>query len=163
MSVAGAVVVAATIAATVAAAPTAAPRCGTSGLVIWLDTNGNGAAGSIYYKLEFTNQSGRRCTLSGYPGVSAISLTGRRLGSPGGRNPQHPARTVSLAPGATAVGTLQITEAGNYPPSACRSKAAAGLLVYPPNQTASKIVPFPFQACSKKGPVILHVEAVQNS
>jgi hypothetical protein len=39
------------------------------------------AAGSIYYHLEFTNLSGRACTLVGYPGVSAINLSGHQLGS----------------------------------------------------------------------------------
>jgi hypothetical protein len=33
--------------------------------------------------------------------------------------------------------------------------------VYPPDQTASKIVPYPFVACSKRGPLILHVEPIQ--
>ncbi|MDA8038898.1 MAG: hypothetical protein M0Z69_07000, partial [Actinomycetota bacterium] len=32
-----------------------APKCATSGVVIWIDTQGNGAAGSIYYNLELTN------------------------------------------------------------------------------------------------------------
>ena len=33
---------------------------------------GNGAAGTIYYPLEFTNLSGRTCSLYGFPGVSVI-------------------------------------------------------------------------------------------
>jgi hypothetical protein len=31
----------------------------------------------------------------------------------------------------------------------------------PPNQRASKVIPFPFQACSRKGPIYLSVAAVQ--
>src|SRR5438067_13911021 len=50
------------------------PRCANSQLVVWLDTQGNGAAGSITYDIELTNLSGHRCTLFGYPGVSAVSL-----------------------------------------------------------------------------------------
>jgi hypothetical protein len=38
---------------------------------------------------------------------------------------------------------------------------AAGLRVYPPGQTASELVPYPFEACARSGPVYLHVEAVQ--
>jgi hypothetical protein len=38
---------------------------------------------------------------------------------------------------------------------------AGGLRVYPPGQTASKLVPFPFRACSRSGPGYLSVEAVQ--
>src|SRR6516162_7596320 len=46
-----------------AGATAAAPRCSTSGLVVWLDTQGNGAAGSVYYHLKLTNLSARTCTL----------------------------------------------------------------------------------------------------
>jgi hypothetical protein len=89
-----------------------------------------------------------------------VSLTGARLGSAGGRNTVARPRVITLANGATASANLQVTEAGNYPSSACRLTSAAGVRVYPPNQTASKIVPFPLQACSRSGPVILHVGPV---
>jgi hypothetical protein len=141
------------------AATSSAARCATSGLVVWLDTQGDGTAGSIYYKLEFTNLSGHACTLAGYPGVSAVDLGGRQLGSAGSRNTSH-VRTVRLANGATATAVLRITEAGNFPNSACHRVGAAGVRVYPPNETASKVVPFPFDACSRTGPVYLSVEAV---
>jgi len=151
-----------------AAAATGTPRCTTSGLVVWLDTQGNGTAGSIYYSLELTNLSGHPCTLLGYPGVSAVDLAGHRLGSAASRNNAHTPRVVTLASATTAntVATtatvvLRITEAGAYSPSACRQVTAAGLRVYPPGQAASKIVPFPFRACSRTGPVILSVEAAQ--
>jgi hypothetical protein len=42
----------------------------------------------------------------------------------------------------------------------CRPVTAAGLRVYPPNQKGSKVVPFPFRACSRVRPVYLHVQAV---
>ena len=63
-----------------AAAAATAPKCATSSLVVWLDTDGNGSAGSVYYNLEFTNLSARTCTLTGYPGVSAVGLGGGQLG-----------------------------------------------------------------------------------
>jgi hypothetical protein len=34
------------------------------------------------------------------------------------------------------------------------------LRVYPPGETRSKVVPFPFRACARSGPVYLHVEAL---
>jgi hypothetical protein len=142
-----------------AGASVSPPRCPTSELVVWLDTEGNHAAGSTYYKLEFTNLSGHRCTLSGYPGVSAVDLRHHRLGSAAARNTHLAPHLVSLAGGASASAVLQITDAGVFPPSACRQRTAAALRVYPPNQTASKIVPFPFRACGHTGPVYLHVEA----
>ena len=137
------------------------PACATRGLVVWLDTNGDNAAGSTYFKLELTNLSGRRCVLRGYPGVSAVDLAGRQLGSAAGRNAQTRPSTVSLAPGRTAAAVLQVAHAGVYPTARCRPVTAAGLRVYPPNQKGSKVVPFPFRACSRAGPVYLHVQPVK--
>jgi hypothetical protein len=135
--------------------------CPTAALVIWLDTMGDGTAGSIYYKLEFTNLSGRACSLFGFPGVSAADLGGHPLGSAASRNYQAPDRRVTLASGSTATVLLQITEAGNFPSVACHRVSAASLRVFPPGQTTSKLVPYPFDACSRSGPVYLHVDAVQ--
>jgi hypothetical protein len=128
--------------------------------VVWLDTEGNGAAGSVYYTLELTNLSRHACTLRGYPGVSAVSLGGGRLGSAASRDAATPSRRVVLKPGATATATLRIVQAGNFPARTCRMTTAAGLRVYPPNQRASKVVPFPFDACSRRGPIFLSVRAV---
>ena len=136
--------------------------CAASQLVVWLDTRGEGAAGSVYYMLEFTNLSRRACTLDGYPGVSAVSIGGRQLGSAAGRNRQAAARVVALASGATAGVVLQVAQAANYPAAACRRETAAGLRVYPPGSRSAKLVPFPFAACSRRGPVILRVGAVRS-
>jgi hypothetical protein len=139
------------------------PRCPATGLVVWLDTEGNGAAGSIYYRLELTNLSGRTCTVYGYPGVSAVDLRGRRLGSAASRDPVHKPRLVSLAEGTTATVVLRIVQAANFPASSCRPVTAAGLRVYPPDETAAKVVPFPFRACSRRGPVYLTVQAARRA
>ena len=154
--------------ATAAAASSAASRataaCATSGLVVWLNNQpGGAAAGSTYYELEFTNLSGRACTLRGYPGVSAVDLRLRQLGRAAGRNPTHALSTVTLAPGGSAVSVLQIADAYNYPAATCHRTTAAGLRVYPPNQTQAKIVPFPFLACSRSGPTYLHVAPVRRA
>jgi hypothetical protein len=55
---------------------------------------------------------------------------------------------------------LRIVDALNFPPSACRPRSAAGLRVYPPGQTTSKVVPIPFTACARSGPVFLSVQAL---
>jgi len=143
-----------------AASPARGGSCATPGLAVWLDTHGSGAAGSTYYDLEFTNLSGHPCTPLGYPGVSAVGLGGRQLGTAALRNAHTPSRTVSLAAGGTASAVLQITDPGVFPKHSCRPVTAAGLRVYPPNQTESKVVPFPFGACSRNGPSYLHVEAM---
>jgi hypothetical protein len=135
-----------------APATASATACATPGLVIWLDTQGNGTAGSVFYTLELTNLSGHTCTLRGYPGVSAVNLAGHTVGSAASRDHSTTPHNVTLAPGA----------AGNFPPATCHQVTAAGLRVFPPGQTASKIVPFPFAACSSTGPVYLSVRAVRH-
>jgi Domain of unknown function (DUF4232) len=138
------------------------PACTTGGLVVWLNTQGNGAAGSSYYTLELTNLSGHSCTLRGYPGVSAVDLSGRQIGSPAGRDTGGGAvRVVTLANGHAATATLRIVDALNFPNSRCRLVTAAGLRVYPPDQTASKVVPFPFAACARTGTTYLSIRAIQ--
>ena len=138
-----------------------APSCSSSTLVVWLNTQGNGAAGSSYFNLEFTNLGAHACTLLGYPGVSGVDLGGRRLGSAASRDAVHRPVTVTVRSGATVHAILRIVDAGNYPSSTCAQTTAAGLRVYPPGQTASKLVPYPFAACSRSGPTYLQVEAVQ--
>jgi len=143
-----------------AAAAAGTPRCATSGLVIWLDTQGSGAAGHFYYRLEFTNLSGHTCTLLGYPRVAAVNLRGHRLGSGSGRYVSRMS-LVTLANWATATVVLEIGDVSNFAASACRPVTAAGLRVFPPKRNASKVVPFPFRACSRTGPGYLWAQAVR--
>lgn len=135
------------------------PPCRTAGLVIWLDDEpGGGTAGSIYYKLGLTNLSGHACTLRGYPGVSAVDLGARQLGGGSSHETSRSPRLVTLADGGEAVAVLRILDAGAI--TGCRPAIAAGLRVYPPGQTAAKVVPFPFEACSRAGQSNLVVGAV---
>jgi hypothetical protein len=150
---------------------TASASCATSGLAVWLNVPpGNDYAGGAYYYLEFTNLSGHACTLRGYPGVSAVSLNGRQLGSPAGWGSPK-TTTVMLASGRTATAELQIADTGNY--GQCFQRlpqgpgmpgllppTAAGLRVYPPNQTGSTVIPYPLRACAHTGPVWIHAGPV---
>jgi len=141
------------------AAHATTPACETPGLVIWLDTNGNGGAGSVYYNLKLTNLSGHACTLNGFPFINAVSLTGSLLGHraafTGG-----PAHQVTLNQGETATAEFQIVNVLNFRPSGCKPVTAAGFRVFPPNQTRAKVVPFPFGACSANGAVYMSVRPV---
>ncbi len=131
---------------------------------MWLnDSAGGGAAGSFYYDLEFTNLSGRACTLTGYPGVSAVTLGGARIGAPARREPVATTGSVRLGAGASAVAILRIADAGNFEASACRGTLAAGLRVFPPGQTVSRLVPFPFETCSSSAVATLSVRAMRRA
>ena len=142
------------------ASVSAAPPCATSQLVVWIDLPGNGTAGSTYYSLQFTNLGSRTCTLRGYPGVSAVDLAGRSLGGGAGRNSLQGVATVTLARGASRTAVLRVTDTGALPAAGCREAAAAGIRVYPPGQTASRVVPFPFQSCSRAGASNITTSAV---
>jgi hypothetical protein len=149
-----------------AALAAGAPECATSGLVVWLNQEGGGGTlGSIYYKLELTNLSGHTCTLYGYPGVAAVNLAGHQLGGAAMRERTPGKGLVTLAGGSstlnnssTATAIVRIVEVGALPD--CRPVAAAGLRVYPPGQKASKVIPFPFEACSRTGHTNLVIQAV---
>jgi hypothetical protein len=138
----------------------AVPRCSTAGLVIWLNAEDSGALGSFYFKLEFANLSGRTCTLAGYPGVSAVDLRGRQIGSPAGREVAGTPGVVTLAPEAEATALIHVVDVGVLPGS-CHQTAAAGFRVYPPGERAAKIVPFPFRTCAKLGDSPMSVRAVK--
>jgi hypothetical protein len=144
-----------------AAARAAAHRCYSGELTVWLGSPGNGAAGSTYYDLELSNTSASTCTLFGFPGVSANS-GGRQLGSAAARDHSRPSALVTLRPGGTSHVFLQITDVGNYPLAACKKVGADFLRVYAPGAYSSINMPFQggFEACSRRGPVYLHVTAV---
>jgi hypothetical protein len=150
-----------------AAASEAAPRpaastppCTTADLVIWM-TPGGAAAGTAFFSLNFTNLSGRACTLDGHPGVSAVSLRGRRVGSPAGWDAPAPS-VVKIANDGTAYALVRYSDVivGNNGPTPCDAVVSAGLRVFPPGQTAAKTVPFPLDACTRSI-VYMNVGSVQ--
>ena len=153
---AAALIPAASLAATTSPAPAtvaSTPACSTAGLVTWISYD-QGAAGTFYYALNFTNLSGHACALRGHPGVSAVGLNSGQVGARArwGNPGNAKLRTVKLGNEATATAVLAITDVGVFPAKTCRQVMAAGLRVYPPGQSASKVIPYPFSACSTKQP-----------
>jgi hypothetical protein len=144
-----------------AVAATTAP-CKTSMVVIWSNNGvGGGTAGSVYYKVRFTNLSGHICTLTGYPRVSAVNLAGKKIGSAARQEAGQKPKLVKLAKGATATALLRIVDPGNFSPAACHEVSAAGLRVSPPGQSSSRLVPLPFATCSRAAQSTLSVGVVQ--
>ena len=135
------------------------PRCTASDLGVWLAVDqGNGAAGTVYYPLEFTNLSHHTCYLFGYPGVSALDHNGHQLGSPASWGSRAGARIVNLAPGATAHTILAYHDvAVSTEPGCDPVNTAAFLLVYPPGQRSATRAAFSFEACSHAGPIWMSI------
>ncbi|MFL5861716.1 MAG: DUF4232 domain-containing protein [Solirubrobacteraceae bacterium] len=59
----------------------ATSACATSALKVSLGP-ANGTAGTVFYPLNFVNTSKVGCTLRGYPSVSAVTGSGKQIGSP---------------------------------------------------------------------------------
>ena len=144
------------------ASPAPVPACTAADLGAWLAiTQGNGAAGSGYYPLQFTNLSRHACAMRGFPGVSAIDRNGHQLGSPARWAARVPARTVVLAPGATAHTILQYSDVEVSTAPGCHPVFSTfELRVYPPGQYSATYAAFGLEACSHAGPIYLSVEPI---
>lgn len=135
------------------------PKCTASDLAAWVAVGqGNGAAGTIYYPLEFTNLSGHTCSLFGFPGVSAIDSQDRQLGSPANWIHATAPDAVILAPGATAHTTLAYHDAAVTTEPGCDPVYSAVLLrIYPPDQYSATLAAFDFEVCSHAGPLYMSI------
>ena len=113
---------------------------------------GDNAAGTLYLPLVFTNQSGRPCTLRGYPGVSSVrGANGSQIGVPADRSGQQTVRRVRLAArGGKATATYAHVRVGVFDPADCRPVTARGLRVFPPNQTHPFYIRWQHGACSTR-------------
>ena len=133
-------------------APTSAglAECTTAMLRVKIGSS-NGAAGTIYYDIVFTNVGSGSCFLQGYPGVSLVSAgstAGSQIGSDAKRDPVTPSRQIRLAAGQTAHAVLGVAEAANFPASKCDAVTAHWLKIFPPDQTVAAYAPFTTQTCA---------------
>jgi hypothetical protein len=113
----------------------AASTCATANLTVTLGPP-SGAAGSMGYELQFRNDSGAPCTMTGFPGVSFLDASGAPTGVSAGRNPVSYA-TVTVAPGSTAYALLIIGNPDNF---GCPSALVQQVRVFPPNETTSVVI-----------------------
>jgi uncharacterized protein DUF4232 len=144
------------------ASSAAVPACTAGDLGVWVAVSqGNGAAGSVFFPLQFTNLSRHACAMRGFPGVSAIDRNGHQLGSPASWNHAVPARTVVLAAGATAHTILRYSDVAVTTSPGCRPVFSTfELRVYPPGQRSATDAAFDLEACSHAGPIYLSVEPI---
>lgn len=135
-------------------------RAADLGVSVTVD-QGSGAAGTIFYPLQFTNLSHRACTLRGFPSVVAVSRAGHRLGRAARRNPAYPVRTIYLGVGRTAHATLGY---GNVVVGACADRhvrPAFELRVAPPRRHKATHALFGLDVCTARGSVFMTVSAIQ--
>ena len=119
----------------------AAPACSASQLQISAGS-AQGAAGNLAFAITFRNASLRVCSLYGYPGVSWVTASGARIGSPANQihDPASPASTVNLRPGLSAYAEVVVPTSANQQLAGCRSIQAAGIRVFPPGSTSSVLL-----------------------
>jgi hypothetical protein len=132
--------------------------CATSALKVSLG-GANGAAGTVFYPLKFVNTGKLGCTLGGYPGVSAVTGTGKQIGGPASRISSS-SKTVTLLPGKSASAVVGIVETGNFSSSQCAPVTAAGLKVFPPGQGKAVTIKKSFSTCSSTTVISLTVTSV---
>lgn len=141
------------------AATASVSACTTAELAASLG-QANGAAGSAYYPLQFTDIGSSPCTLQGFPGVSFVAGSGGTQVGASAQRVSGPEPVVTLHPGGPAASALlRVVVAGNFP-SSCKLTNVRGLRVYPPNQTAALFVPHPDQGCANPADVTLAIQPV---
>ena len=138
------------------------PGCATRDLKATVGV-AQGAAGSVYQVIDFTNIGTASCSLYGYPGIAlAGGSPVTQIGMAASRSPQAGPALVTLKPGAVANTLLRITEAQNYPTSKCSPMASTYLQIYPPNQTTPIYLGYKSTGCSATGVNLLTVSVVQS-
>jgi hypothetical protein len=145
------------------AAPAAVRACTADDLGAWVAvTQLNGAAGTTYYPLQFTNLGRHACAMRGFPGVSAVDRNLHQLGRAAGRDHVIPVRTVVLAPGATAHAILGYGDVTVATAPGCHPTFRTfELRIYPPGQRHATYAAFDFEVCSHAGPVYMGIGPVQ--
>jgi hypothetical protein len=135
--------------------------CATGQLTARL-ANPSGAAGSVGYDIVFVNTGTAACTLTGYPGVSYVSVgTGTIVGAPAIRDAAGPVVTVTLDPGRSAAATLIEVDSLNFPQDTCQLTPVGGVRIYPPDQTSALFVAQSGRACANPADPVLQIEAVR--
>ncbi|MFE5211365.1 DUF4232 domain-containing protein [Streptomyces sp. NPDC056600] len=113
-----------------AGAGTAVERCHTSGLSASVG-RGDAGAGQRSFSVALTNQSGRACTVRGFPGAAFADAGGEQVGPDPERVGKAPAGKITLVAGESVWAALSFPD-----PRLTGSKAEkpATLLITPPDE-----------------------------
>ncbi|MQA07962.1 MAG: DUF4232 domain-containing protein [Pseudonocardiaceae bacterium] len=113
---------------------------------------GEGAAGTVYRSLKFTNSGGESCVIQGFPGVSYVTGDSGQQVGPAALREGTKGAPITLAPGSSASVDVGFTNVRNFAPADCRPTKVRGLRVYPPHDTAAMFVPFRTDGCASTPP-----------
>ena len=137
-------------------------QCTTAGLRLTVGA-GNGAAGTYYYPLDFTNASSSTCTMYGYPGVAFVSAPGGgQVGAAAGRGSVTATALVTLAPGATAHATLGVSDTAIANQCLGQQVQVSWVQVYPPGQYSALFAQLSRQGCADQSLVTMYVNTVSS-
>jgi len=134
--------------------PGALAACRSKQLLV-VSSSAGAAAGTSYLSLIFINR-GARCSLVGYPGVSAVRYGARdpvQVGPPARREDPFSVgtgRAVVLQRNGTASSALSQVDALNYPAARCHPEKADALRIYPPNEHTPIVVGVPVEVCRRR-------------
>jgi hypothetical protein len=129
-------------------------RCHTAGLGI--SARGLGAAaGNHYAVVTFTNTTNAPCRVYGYPGLQLLTSQGGLEQTNVVRDPASAPALVTLAPNAVSFSQLHwgaVPGNGDTNSGPCQN-APAKTEVTPPDETANKVIPWPFGIVCEKGTI----------
>lgn len=93
-----------------------------------------GAAGTVYREVVFTNRGPRTCVLRGFPGVSYVDADGKQVGAAASRVGDR-GSSLTLPHGGAAISDVGFAQVDNFDPEVCRKTPVWGIRVFPPDET----------------------------
>jgi hypothetical protein len=128
--------------------PTPGP-CTAAQLAVALGPS-QGAAGTTYVPLVFTNPVLYTCTLRGFPRVLSVRGPANRAVGPPATDVRGHALAVWVQPfGGTASASFGVTDAGDLPASSCGPRRASGVEVTPPHTRQATLLADNHVVCTR--------------
>ena len=137
--------------------------CRSTALSVTLGSS-EGATGTVYASLKFTNDGQIPCVLHGFPGVSYVGGDNGAQVGPAAERDGVKGAAISLPHSGVASAQLAMVQVLNYDAAVCHPTPVKGLRVYPPGETASVFVPLKGTGCSSTPPgPQLRIKTIQPS
>jgi Protein of unknown function (DUF4232) len=123
------------------------PQCKSSQIAVSLGRS-NGAAGTIYYSIDFVNR-GATCRIWGVPAIQPATKGHGPVGLPARNQSMGKMAAMHTLRRGDAVNVpFGVTETGNYPVSRCHPRYADGILVSIPGFVTTRYVALRISVCT---------------